>query len=85
MHIAARDKYRIKIVCRQSSPTDSWLSDVLTTDIVTTRTAVVDIAARLQKIFPKPDHAVLVHLLEHPDESLQIDWETPERSGQGPA
>ena len=84
MHIPARNKYQIKIVCQPSSPTESSWKDVLTTDIVTTRTAVVDIAARLQKIFPKPEHVVFVHLLERSGQPCPVAWETLDEAGNGP-
>ena len=84
MNVPARNKYQIKIVCQQSSPAESSWKDVLTTDIVTTRTSVVDIAARLQGIYPKPEHLVFVHLLERSDQPLQVAWETPEEPGNGP-
>jgi hypothetical protein len=84
MNIRARNKYQIKVVCQQSSPAESSWKDVLTTDIVTTRTAVVDIAERLQRIFPKPEHLVFVHLLERAGQPLQVAWETPEEPGNGP-
>jgi hypothetical protein len=84
MNIPARNKYQIKIVCQQSSPTESSWKDVLTTDIVTTRTDVVDIAARLQRIFPKPEHLVSVHLLERSGQPLPVAWETPEEPVNGP-
>jgi hypothetical protein len=84
MNIRARNKYQIKVVCQQSSPAESSWKDVLTTDIVTTRTAVVDIAERLQRIFPKPEHLVFVRLLEHSGQPLQVAWETPEEPGNGP-
>jgi len=84
MNTPARNKYQIKIVCQQSSPTDSLWQDVLTTDIVATRTAVVDIAARLQSVFPKPEHLVIVHLLEPSGQLLPVAWETPEKPGNDP-
>lgn len=84
MNIPARNKYQIKVVCQQSSPADSSWKDVLTTEIVTNRTSVVDLAARLQGIYPKPEHLVLVHLLARSGQPLQVAWETPEESGNGP-
>jgi len=84
MNVPALNNYQIKIVYQQLSPTDSSGKVVLATDIVTTRTAVVDIAARLQKIFPKPEHLVFVHLLERPGQPLQVAWETLDETGNGP-
>ena len=84
MNVPALNNYQIKIVHQQPSPTDSSGKVVLTTDIVTTRTAVVDIAARLQKIFPKPEHVVFVHLLERSGQPLPIAWETLDEPGNGP-
>jgi hypothetical protein len=82
-NIPARNKYQIKVVCKQSSPADSSWKDVLTTEIVSTRTSVVDIAARLQGIYPKPEHLVFVHLLARSGQPLRIAWETPDESGNG--
>jgi len=84
MNVPARSNYQIRIVYQQPSPTDSSGKVVLTTDIVTTRTAVVDIAARLQKIFPKPEHVVFVHLLERSGQPLPVAWETLDEPGNGP-
>ena len=82
--MSAHHQYQIKIVSQQSSPTESPLKDLLTTEVVTTRAGVVAIAARLQKIYPRPGHRVLVHLLERSREPLQVDWETLEEPGSGP-
>ena len=84
MNAPARNNYQIKIVYQHPSPTVSSGKVVLATDIVTTRTAVVDIAARLQKIFPKPEHLVFVHLLERSGQPLQVAWETLDETGNGP-
>ena len=84
MNVPALNNYQIKIVHQQPSPTDSSGKVVLTTDIVTTRTAVVDIAARLQKIFPKPEHLVFVHLLERSGQPRQVAWEALDEPGNGP-
>jgi len=84
MNVPARNNYQIKIVYQHPSSTDSSGKVVLATDIVTTRTAVVDIAARLQKIFPKPEHLVFVHVLERPGQPLQVAWETLDEPGNGP-
>jgi len=84
MDVPARNNYQIKIVYQHPSSTDSSGKVVLATDIVTTRTAVVDIAARLQKIFPKPEHLVFVHVLERPGQPLQVAWETLDEPGNGP-
>ena len=79
----ARNKYQIRVVCMQSAPADSSWKDVLTTEIVSTRTSVVDIAARLQRIYPKPEHLVFVHLLASSGEPLRVAWETPDEPGNG--
>ena len=84
MNAPARNNYQIKIVYQHPSSTDSSGKVVLATDIVTTRTAVVDIAARLQKIFPKPEHVVFVHLLERSGQPLPVAWETLDEPGNGP-
>jgi hypothetical protein len=84
MNDSARNNYQIRIVYQQSSPTESSWIDVLTTDIVTTRTGVVDIAERLQRIFPKPEHLVSVHLLERSGQPLPVAWETSDEPGIGP-
>ena len=82
--MSVRYQYRIKIISRPSAPTESTWTDVLTTEVVTTRSGVVAIAARFQKIYPRPGHRVLVHLLERAGEPLQVDWETLEGPGNGP-
>ena len=84
LDISARNKHQIKIVCQQPSPTEPSRKDVLTTEMVTTRTAIVDIAARLQRIFPKPEHLVTMHLLERPGQPRQVAWETPDEPGNSP-
>jgi len=84
MNVPARNKYQITIVCQQSSQTESSWKNVLTTDIITTRSDVVDIAARLQRIFPKPEYLVSVHLLERSGQPLPVAWETREEPGSGP-
>jgi hypothetical protein len=45
---------------------------------------VVAIAARFQKIFPRPDYRVLVHLLGGSRDPLPVDWESVEDPGDGP-
>ena len=85
MDVSARYRYRINIVSRQSSSPESQWKDVMTTDAVTTRAGVVAIAARFQKIYPRPGYRVLVHLLERSREPLQVDWETLYVPGDGPA
>lgn len=82
-NIPARNNYRIRVVCKQSTPAESW-NDVLTTDMFTTRTSVVDIASRLQGIYPKPEHQVLVHLIGSSGQPLPVAWETPNEPGTGP-
>ena len=83
-NIQARNKYEIKVVCKQSSPAESSWKDVLTTEIDATRTSVVDIAARLQRVYPKPEHLVFVHLLDRSGQPREVAWETPEEPGNGP-
>ena len=58
---------------------------MLTTEIITTRAGVVAIAARFQKIYPKPAHQVVVHLLEGSSGPLDVDWEQPGAPDDGPA
>ena len=82
--MSARYQYRIKIISQRSSPTESSWKEVMTTEVFTTRASVVAIAARFQKIYPRPGHRVLVHLLELTREPLQVDWETLEEPGYGP-
>lgn len=77
-------EYRIKIIRRQSHPAAPEWKDVLTTEVITTRAGVVSIAARFQKVYPRPGYRVLVHLLERSREPLQIDWETLDVPGDGP-
>jgi hypothetical protein len=81
----ARYPYRIQIVSREVSATDSQWKDVMTTEAVTTRAGVVAIAARFQKIYPRPGYRVFVYLLERLREPLPVDWETLDVSGDEPA
>jgi hypothetical protein len=83
MNTAPRNKYQIKVVCQQSSPAESSWKDVLITDMFSTRTAVAEFAARLQRIYPKPEHLVLVHLLARSSQPREVAWEIPE-PGDGP-
>jgi hypothetical protein len=76
--------YRIHIVSRESSATDSQWKDMLTTEVVTTRSGVVAIAASFQKIYPRPGYRVLVYLLERSRQPFPVDWETLDVSGDGP-
>ena len=85
MDTSARYQYRIKILSLQSSSPEPQWKDVLTTEAVTTRAGIVAIAARIQKIYPRPGYRVLVHLLERSREPLQVDWETLYVPGDGPA
>ncbi len=83
MNIPARNKYQIKVACQQYPPSESSWKDVLTTEIVSTRTSVVELAVLLRRIYPKPEFLVLVHLLERSDQPLQVAWEDPEETGNG--
>jgi hypothetical protein len=79
-----RYPYRIQVVIRQSSPTDSQWKDMLTTEVVTSRAGVVAIAASFQKIYPRPGYRVLVYLLERSREAFPVDWESLDVSGEWP-
>jgi hypothetical protein len=81
----ARYPYRIQIVSRESSATDPQWKDVMTTEAVATRAGVVAIAARIQKIYPRPRYRVLVYLLERSREAFPVDWEALDVSGNEPA
>jgi hypothetical protein len=85
MDMPARYPYRIQIVSREPSSTDSQWKDVLTTEAVSTRAGVVAIAARFQKIYPRPRYRVLVYLVERSHEPFAVDWETLDVSGDPPA
>ena len=78
-----RFQYRIQIVSQESATGVSRPKSVLTTEALTTRAGVVAIAARFQKIFPRPDYRVLVHLLGRSRDPLPVDWETVEDPGDG--
>jgi hypothetical protein len=84
MDLSARYPYRIQIVSQRPSTEDPPLKDVLTTEVVSTRAGIVAIAARFQKIYPRPGHRVLVYLLERSREPLPVDWESLQESGAGP-
>jgi hypothetical protein len=56
----------------------------MTTEVLTTRAGIVSIAAHFQKIYPRPGHRVLVHLLERAREPLPVDWESLEDPDEGP-
>lgn len=84
MGMPARYPYRIQIVSRESTATDSQWKDVMTTEAVTTRAGAVAIAARFQKIYPRPRYRVLVYLLERSREAFPVDWETLDASGDNP-
>lgn len=73
--MSARYSYRIRIVRQHTAPAESARADVLNTEVVTTRAGVVAIAARFQKIYPRPAYRVLVYLLERSREPLAVDWE----------
>lgn len=81
--MTARFQYQIQIISQQPSPGESCSKNVLITEAVTTRAGVVAIAARFQKIFPRPDYRVLVHLLGRSRELLSVDWESIEDPGAG--
>jgi len=85
MDMPARYPYRIQIVGREASATDSQWKDMLTTEAVTTRAGVVAIAARFQKIYPRPLYRVLVYLIERSREPFPVDWESLDVSGDEPA
>jgi hypothetical protein len=76
MDLFARYPYRIRIVSLQTIPEGSLPKDIMTTDVVTTRSGIVSIAARFQKIYPRPGYRVLVHLLERARDPLPVDWES---------
>ena len=83
MDMAERYPYRIQIVSQQSSPEESPSKSVMTTEVVTSRAGVVTIAARFQKIYPRPGYRVLVHLLERSREPFPVDWESLDVPGGG--
>jgi hypothetical protein len=85
MGMQDRYSYRIQIVSRQSSPTDSQWKVVLTSEVVTTPDGVAAIAARFQKVCPRPGYRVLVHLLERSGELSSVDWESLDVPGDDPA
>jgi hypothetical protein len=82
--MSARFQYQIQIISQQSAPGESRSKSVLITEAVTTRAGVVAIAARFQKIFPRPDYRVLVHVLGGSRELLSVDWESIEDPQNGP-
>lgn len=85
MNTPARNKYRIKVVSRQIAPAPSPWKDVMSTEMVSTRTNVVDIAALLQRIYPKPEYLVQVHLVANSGQPVQIAWDSHEEPGDGAA
>ena len=82
--MSARYPYRVRIVGLQSTSAESEWTDVMTTEVVSTRAGIVAIAARFQKIYPRPGHRVLVYLLERSREPLPVDWETLQVPDAGP-
>ncbi|HSB48266.1 MAG TPA: hypothetical protein VLD15_01985 [Burkholderiales bacterium] len=82
--MSARYPYQIRIVRLQSNAERPLPKDVMTTEVVTTRVGIVAIAARFQKIYPRPGHRVLVHLLERSRDPLPVDWESLEDPDDGP-
>ena len=84
MNADARNRYLVRVRSQRPYAPDSW-RDVLTTEITTTRAGVVAIAARFQKIYPRPAYQVEVHLLEGSSGPLDIDWEKPGAPDDGRA
>ncbi len=78
MTTPARNLYQIKILRRILSARGTFWEDLMATEASTTRSGVVEIATRLQNVYPKPGHKVQVHLLDHVGRKTQVEWETPE-------
>ncbi|HEY7744610.1 MAG TPA: hypothetical protein VIA19_16330 [Burkholderiales bacterium] len=82
--MSARYPYQIRIVRLQSTADGSLPKEVMTTELVATRSGIVAIAASFQKIYPRPGHRVLVHLCERSRDPLPVDWESLEDPDDGP-